>query len=180
MPKRWPLLLGLVAALAACGTPGAPSWTADYFFPLDFPSVDLSGLPGGIIPVDTVDLPPTGGSQPVTGIVAEILQNDDLVALRAQLIVTTNLDVTGGADLSIATSTADLGDPTRSITVSVDIRNGADTVTVSVPLSLFRDADDLFFQADVLLAGQGGNIVVPDGARLDMRANFIGTIRVGG
>ena len=180
MPKRWPLLLGLVAALAGCGTPGAPSWTADYFFPLDFPSVDLSGLPGGIIPVDTVDVPPSGGSQPVTGIVAEILQNEDLIALRAEFVVSTNLNVTGDVDLSIATSSADLFDPTRSLTVSVDVRNGADTVTVSVPLSLFRDADDLFFEADMLLAGQGGDIVVPADARIEVRASFIGTLRVGG
>jgi len=178
MRTRWSVAFGLAIALAGCNTPSAPSWTADYLFPLNFPAVDLSGLPGGIIPVDTVEFTTPVASQEVTGIVGQILQSDDLTGLTAEVIVATNLDITGTIDLSVAPSTGALFDPSQSLTTTINVADGADTVVVPVNLDLFRTATDLFFQADVTIAGQGGNITIPAGTNIDVRVNFIGTILV--
>lgn len=176
MRTKWPLLLGAFL-LGACDITDPPDWNADYLFPLDFPAVDLAGA-GGTIPVDSVSFTTPVVTQDTDGLVDRILQSEDLVALRAEIILTTNLDVTGSVELSIATAQGNLFSPTQSLTTTVDVNLGADTSFVTVPLSVFQGADILYFQSNVVLAGSGGNITVPPGAQIGLRVNFIGTVRV--
>lgn len=177
MRSKWPLILGL-AVLGACKTPEAPTWTADYLFPLDFPGIDLSGVPGGIIPVTPISFTTPVEVQNATGLVGEILANDDLEALRAEIIVLNTLDITGTLDLSIAPAPGALFDPAQSLTANLSVQQGVDTSFVSVVLAPFRDAATLYFQSTVNVAGASGGVPVGPGDMIDIRVNFIGTVRV--
>jgi hypothetical protein len=177
MRTKWTLLLGAFA-LGACDITNPPDWTAEYVFPLDFPAVDLSGIPGGTIPIDSVSFTTPVVSQDTDGLVDRILQSEDLAALRAELILSTTLDVTGSLELSIAASPGNLFSPTQSLTTTVSIRQGTDTSSVPVILEVFHGAETLFFQSNVVVAGSGGSITVPPGAQIRMGVNFIGTVRV--
>jgi len=177
MRTKWPLLLG-VLTLGACDITNPPDWTADYLFPLDFPAVDLSGVPGGVIPIDSVSFTTPVVSQDTDGLVDRILQSEDLAGLRAEVILTTTLDVTGSVELSIATSAANLFDPAQSLTTTISISQGSDTSFVPVSVAVFQGAETLYFQSNVVVAGSGGSITVPPGAQIGLGVNFIGTIRV--
>jgi hypothetical protein len=177
MRTKWPLLLG-VLALGACDITNPPDWTADYLFPLDFPAVDLSGVPGGVIPIDSVSFTTPVVSQDTDGLVDRILQSEDLAGLRAEVILSTTLDVTGSVELSIATSPAGLFNPAQSLTTTITVSQGSDTSFVPVSVAVFQGAETLYFQSNVVVAGSGGNITVPPGAQIGLGVNFIGTIRV--
>ena len=177
MRTKWPLLLGVLAA-GACDITNPPDWTADYLFPLDFPAVDLSGVPGGVIPVGSVSFTTPVVSQDTDGLVDRILQSEDLAALRAEVILSTTLDVTGTVELSIATSPGSLFDPAQSLTTTVTISQGADTSFVPVNVTVFQGAETLYFQSNVVVASASGSIAVPPGSQIGLAVNFIGTIRV--
>lgn len=177
MRTKWLLLLG-VFVFGACDITDPPDWNAEFLFPLDFPAVDLSGIPGGTILIDSVSFTTPVVDQDTDGLVDRILQSEDLVALRAEIILTTTLDVTGSVELSIATAQANLFSPTQSLTTTVTVSQGADTSFVSVPVSVFQGAETLYFQSNVVLAGSGGSITVPPGAQIGLGVNFIGTVRV--
>lgn len=177
MRITWLLLSGAIA-LGGCDIGGPPAWTADYLVPLNFPSVDLTGVPGGVIPIDTVAVPTDVESQDMEGLVGSLVQSEDLVGLTAEVIVTTNLDVVGDLFVSVAPSEGSLFDPAQSLTAALDVRQGTDTTIVPVDLRLFQTADALYYQANLLVAGRTGNITVPAGARIEIRINFIGTVQV--
>jgi len=177
MRTKWPLLLG-VLLLAGCDITNPPNWTADYLFPLDFPTIDLSGIPGGVIPFDSVSFTTPVDSQDTEGLVGRILQSEDLAALRAEVILTTTLDVTGNARLSIAPSRGALFDPAQSLTVTATIEQGTSTIEIPVALSPFQGATILYFQADVAVASSSGSITVSPGDQIGISVNFIGTVRV--
>ena len=177
MRTKWPLLLG-VFALGACDITNPPDWTADYLFPLDFPAVDLSGVPGGVIPITSVSFTTPVVTQDTEGLVGRILQSDDLAAIRAEVILSTTLDVTGSVELSIATSAAGLFDPAQSLTTTISISQGSDTSFVPVSLTAFQGAETLYFQSNVVVASTSGSIAVPPGSQIGLGVNFIGTIRV--
>lgn len=177
MRTKWPLLLG-VFALGACDITNPPDWTAEYLFPLDFPAVDLSGVPGGVIPADSVSFTTPVVSQDTDGLVDRILQSEDLAALRAEIILSTTLDVTGTVELSIATTPVNLFDPGQSLTTTLSISQGADTSFVPVSLTAFQGAETLYFQSNVVVASTGGSIAVPPGSHVGLTVNFIGTVRV--
>jgi hypothetical protein len=177
MRTKWTLLLGAFA-LGACNITDPPDWDAEYLFPLDFPAVDLSGIPGGTIPVDSVSFTTPVVSQDTDGLVDRILQSEDLSALRAELTLSTTLAVTGSVELSIAASPGNLFSPAQSLTVTVPVSQGSQTADVPVILEVFHGAETLFFQANVVVAGSGGSITVPPGSQIRVSVNFIGTIRV--
>jgi hypothetical protein len=179
MRRTWPLLLG-VLLVGACDITNPPDWTADYLFPLDFPPVDLSGIPGGVIPLDTISFTTPVDSQDTEGLVGRILQSDDLVGLRAEVVLSTNLDVTGDLIVSVAPARSGLFDPAGSLTATIDIGPDVDTAFVPVDLDVFKGAPKLYFQANVLVAGRDGVITVPQGAQIGLRLNFIGTVLVSG
>jgi hypothetical protein len=164
--------------LGACDITNPPDWTADYLFPLNFPAVDLSGVPGGVIPIDSVSFTTPVVSQDTDGLVDRILQSEDLAGLQAEIIVSTTLDVTGTVELSIATSAASLFNPAQSLTTTISVSQGVDTSFVPVSLTVFQGAETLYFQSNVTVAGSGGSITVPPGAQIGLGVNFIGTIRV--
>lgn len=176
MRTKWPLLLGALA-FGACDITNPPDWDAEYLFPLDFPAVDLSGL-GGTIPVDSVSFTTPVVSQDTDGLVDRILQSEDLAGLRAEIILQTNLAITGSVELSVATSPANLFIPSQSLTTTLSVSQGADTSYVPVILEVFKGAETLYFQSNVVLAGSGGSITIPPGAEVGVRVNFIGTVRV--
>jgi hypothetical protein len=177
MRKTWTLLLGALA-LGACDITNPPDWDAEYVFPLDFPAVDLSGIPGGTIPIDSFSFTTPVVSQDTDGLVDRILQSEDLTALRAELILGTTLAITGSVELSIAASPDDLFDPSQSLTTTIPVSQGTDTTTVPVILDVFHGAETLFFQSNVVVAGSGGAITVPPGSQIGIGVNFIGTVRV--
>ena len=177
MRSLWLLLSG-VLALGACDITNPPDWTADYLFPLDFPAVDLSGVPGGVIPIDTVRFTTPVITQDTEGLVGRILQSEDLAALRAEVIVRTTLDVTGTVELSIATSQSGLFNPAQSLTTTISIRSGTDTSLVAANLDVFKGASMLYFQTSVVVAGENGDITVPAGSQIGLGVHFIGTVRV--
>lgn len=177
MRTKWPLLLGAFV-LAACDITNPPDWNAEYVFPLDFPAVDLSGIPGGTIPIDSVTFTTPVVSQDTDGLVDRILQSEDLAALRAEVVLSTTLDVTGSVELSIATAPGNLFNPTQSLTTTIAVRQGTDTSFVPVVVGVFQGAETLYFQSNVVLAGSGGTIAVPPGSQVRLGVNFIGTIRV--
>lgn len=177
MRSKWPLLVTALV-LGACDITNPPDWTADYLFPLDFPAVDLSGVPGGVIPIDTVRFTTPIVTQDTEGLVGRILQSEDLAALRAEVILRTTLDVTGTVELSIATSQGSLFNPAQSLTTTVSISSGTDTSFVAANLDVFKGASTLYFQSSVVVAGENGNITVPAGAQIGLGVNFIGTVRV--
>jgi hypothetical protein len=164
--------------LGACDITNPPNWTADYLFPLDFPAVDLSGVQGGVIPIDTISFTTPVITQDTEGLVGRILQSEDLEALRAEIILRTTLDVTGAVELSIATSQSGLFDPAQSLTTTISISQGADTSYVDANLAVFKGATTLYFQSNVLVAGTNGSIPVPPGSSIGVGVNFIGTVRV--
>jgi hypothetical protein len=177
MRTKWPLLLG-VFALGACDITNPPDWTAEYLFPLDFPAIDLSGVPGGVIPVDTIAFTTPVITQDTDGLVDRILQSEDLTALRAEVLFTTTLDVTGSVELSIATSPGNLFNPAQSLTTTLSISQGSDTSFVPVSVAVFQGAETLYFQSNVVVAGSNGAITVPPGSQIRLAVNFIGTVRV--
>jgi hypothetical protein len=177
MRTRWPLLLGALL-LAGCDITNPPDWTADYLFPLDFPTIDLSGIPGGVIPFDSVSFTTPVDSQDTEGLVGRILQSEDLAALRAEVILSTTLDVTGNAMVSVAPSRAALFDPSQSLTATVTIDQGTTTIEVPVSLSAFQGAAMLYFQAEVAIGSSSGSITVSPGDEIGVAVNFIGTVRV--
>lgn len=177
MRSKWPLLLG-VLAFGACDITDPPDWSAEYLFPLNFPAIDLSVIPGGTIPVTSVSFQTPVFAQDSLEFVGRILQSEDLVGLRAEVILSTNLDVTGSVELSIATDPANLFSPTQSMTTMITVGMGADTTRVPVPLAVFAGSESLYFQSNVVLAGSGGSITVPPGAEIGMGVNFIATVQV--
>jgi len=177
MRSKWPWLLGALA-FGACGITDPPDWNAEYLFPLNFPAIDLSWVPGGTIPVDSVSYTTDVFPQDSLEFVGRILQSEDLVGLRAEIMLTTNLDVTGRVRLSIATSPANLFSPTQSLTTTIPVGLGAYTSFVPVPLAVFAGAESLYFQSTIVLAGSGGSITVPPDAEIGMGVNFIATVRV--
>jgi len=179
MRTKWPLLLG-VFLVAGCDITNPPDWTADYLFPLNFPAVDLSGVPGGVIPVDTISFTTPVVSQDSLEFVGRILQSEDLLGLRAELILFTTLDITGEVELSIAPTQSGLFNPSQSLTTTITVSQGTDTSYVSVPLDVFKGAADLYFQSNVTVAGSGGGIAVPAGSEIGIKVNFIGTVLVSG
>jgi len=177
MRTKWPLLLG-VLLVAGCDITNPPDWTADYLFPLDFPTIDLSGIPGGVIPFDSVNFTTPVDSQDTEGLVGRILQSEDLAAIRAEIILTTTLDVTGSVEVSVAPSRGALFNPSQSLTATVTIDQGTTTIEVPVSLTAFQGAEMLYFQADVAVASSSGSITVSPGDRIGISINFIGTVRV--
>jgi hypothetical protein len=176
MRTTWPLLAG-VLVLGACDITNPPNWTADYLFPLDFPAVDLSEVP--VIPIDTIRFTTEVFTQDTEeGLVGRILQSEDLAALRAEVILGTTLDVTGTVELSVATSQGNLFVPAQSLTTTTSISSGTDTSFVGVNLDVFKGASVLYFQANVVVAGNNGDITVPPGSQIRLGLNFIGTVRV--
>ncbi|MDH4044048.1 MAG: hypothetical protein OEY20_00070 [Gemmatimonadota bacterium] len=178
MRTLWPLLAGALV-LGACDITNPPNWTADYLFPLNFPAVDLSGIPGGVIPIDSVSFTtPVITQDAEEGLVGRILQSEDLAALRAEVILRTTLDVTGAVELSIATSQAGLFDPAQSLTTTISVSQGTNTSFVDANLAVFKGATTLYFQSNVTVAGPNGSIAVPPGSEIGIGVNFIGTVRV--
>ena len=174
MRSKWPLLLGALA-LGACDITNPPDWNAEYVFPLDFPPIDL---PAVTIPVDTVSFTTPVFPQDSLEFVGRILQSEDLVGLRAEVILGTDIDVTGSVELSIATNPGALFSPTQSLTTTVPVSSSLDTTFVSVPLDVFKGTENLYFQANVVVVGSGGSITIPAGSQITMGVNFIATVQV--
>ena len=177
MRTKWPLLLGL-AVLGACDVPGAPAWTADYVFPLDYPSVDLSGVPGGVIPGAAITFDTPVETQDVTGLVEQILTDEHLNALSVEVVTDATVDVTGSVVVSIATNPASLFSTTNSVMVTVPFGQAADTTTAPINVDLLRTGETLYYQSRVTIAGASGGTPVGAGSEIRIGLNLFANVQV--
>jgi hypothetical protein len=177
MRVRWTLVVGL-AGLLACNVPGAPAWTADYVFPLDYPSVDLSGFPGGVIPSGTVTFDTPVETQDVVGLVEQVLTDSALNALTAEVITDATVDVTGSVVVSIATNPANLFSATNSVTVTVPFSQTADTTTAPINVDLLRTGGTLYFQSRVTVSGGASGTPVGSGSEIGIGLNLFANVQV--
>lgn len=167
---------GLLALLLAACDISAPVWDADYFFPLDFPDVELSDYAvGGVIPDVDVPFTTTVESQDITGL-PETLLGDDLNALAAEVITATPVDVTGTIELSIAQSPGQLFVDGQSAVIAIPVAEGTDTTAVTVDPAVVRNAIALYYQVRGTVRGAaGGTAVGPDdavGITVNLLVNF--------
>jgi hypothetical protein len=176
MRTKWPLLLGL-AVLSACHVPGAPAWTADYVFPLDYPSVDLSGIPGGIIPGTAITFDTPVETQDVQGLVEQILTDEHLNTLSAEVVTDATVDVTGSVLVSIAQDPASLFSA-NSVMVTVSFSQAVDTTTAPINVDLLRTGETLYFQSRVTIAGAAGGTPVAAGSEVGILLNLFANVQV--
>ena len=176
MRTKWPLLLGL-AVLGACHVPGAPAWTADYVFPLDYPSVDLSGVPGGVIPGTAITFDTPVETQDVQGLVEQILTDEHLNTLSAEVVTAATVDVTGSVVVSIAQDPASLFG-TNSVVVTVPFSQVVDTTTAPINVDLLRTGETLYFQSRVTIAGAAGGTPVSAGSEVGILLNLFANVQV--
>jgi hypothetical protein len=167
---------GLLALLLAACDISAPVWSADYFFPLDFPDLELSDYAvGGVIPDADVPFTTPVQSQDITGL-PETLLGDDLNALTAEVITSTTVDVTGTIEVSIAQSADRLFLGGQAAIIEVPIAVGTDTVYAAVDPAVVRNAIALYYQVRGTVRGAaGGTTVGPDDAvaiNVNLLVNF--------
>jgi hypothetical protein len=167
---------GLLALLLAACDISAPVWDADYFFPLDFPDLELADYAvGGVIPDADVPFTTPVQSQDITGL-PETLLGDDLNALTVEIIASTTVDVTGTIELSIAQSPDNLFQDGLSAIVAVPVPAGTDTTAVAVDPAVVRNAIALYYQVRGTVRGAaGGTTVGPDdevGINVNLLVNF--------
>lgn len=171
------LRAGLLALplLVACDL-SAPVWSADYFFPLDFPDLELNDYAvGGEVP--DVDVPFTSpvGSQDITGL-PETLLGDDLNTLTAEVITTTTLDVSGTIEVSIARDPNGLFQTGQSATITIPVAQGTDTTYATIDPEVVRNAIALYYQTRGTIRGApGGTPVGPTdevGINVNLLVNF--------
>jgi hypothetical protein len=148
MRRRFSLLLAVgagVAFVAACSNvPFAPTWSADFFLPIQFADVALGGpsgvAPGGVIPPVNVTSTSPVDSQDVSGATKQIL-DESVNSIGADVVFATSADLTGSVQISVSPNKADLfsTDPTKAMTTTVTIRKTAgDTSHVTANVSLFQ------------------------------------------
>jgi hypothetical protein len=169
---------GLLALLLAACDISAPVWDADYFFPLDFPDIELSDYAaGGVIP--DVDVPFTTPveSQDITGL-PETLLGDDLNALAAEVITSTTLDVTGAIELSIAQAPDQLFVGGQSAVITVPVAAGTDTTTVAVDPGVVRNAIALYYQIRGTVRGAAGGTAVGADDEVGINVNLLVNFQV--
>lgn len=171
--------IGLLAlpALCACDL-SRPVWSADFFFPVDFPDLQLEDYAVlGQIP--DADLPFTTApeQQDITGLLEEFL-SDDLNTLSAEIITDLNADVTGDVTVSIAQSPGALFLPGQSITVQLTVAPGTDTTSVNVDPSILRDAISLYYATQGTLRGSPGGTAVGAGDRIKIDVNLLANYQV--
>ena len=173
------LRAGLVALplLAACDL-SEPVWNADFFFPLDFPDIELSAYAvGGVIP--NIDVPFTTpvASQDITGL-PETMLGDDLNALAAEVITTTTLDVTGTIEVAIARDPAGLFLPGQSAIITIPVAEGTDTTAVTVDPEIVRNAIALYYQVRGTVRGAPGGTTVGPADEVDINVNLLVNFQV--
>jgi hypothetical protein len=149
----------LLPLLAACDL-SAPVWSADFFFPLDFPDLELADYAvGGVIPGVDVPFTTPVESQDITGL-PETLLGDDLNALAVEVITTTTLNVTGTVELSISKEPAGLFQPGQAAVITIPVARGTDTTLTSMDPDVFRNAIALYFQTRGTVRGAAGGTPV--------------------
>lgn len=173
--------LGLLAlpALAACDL-SAPVWDADYFFPVDYPDIQLADYAvAGQIPDADVPFtaPLTPQQQDITGLLEEFL-SDRLNTLTVEIITETTTDVTAAATVSIAPTPTGLFLPGQSATVDLAVSPGVDTAVVQVDPELLRDAIALYFQTQGTLRGAPGGTPVTAADRIRVNVNLLVNFQV--
>jgi hypothetical protein len=173
---RTVLRAGLAALLLTACDISAPVWSADYFFPLDFPDLELSDYAvGGEVP--DVDVPFTSpvGTQDITGLL-ETLLGEDLNALAAEVITTTTLGVSGTIEVSIARDPADLFQAGQSAIIVIPVAQGTDTTYAAVDPEVVRNPIALYYQTRGTIRGApGGTPVGPTdevGINVNLLVNF--------
>ncbi|MDH3497501.1 MAG: hypothetical protein OER21_12125 [Gemmatimonadota bacterium] len=173
----WQAML-LALGMAACSLPDAPVWAVDFFFPIDFPDIDLNdyAVAGEIPPID-VTLASTPQTQDITGLLEEFL-SDDLNALAAEVVTGVPVDITGTLAVVIATSPTRLAFPDSSITVQIAVAQGTDTTRVDVDPALVRNAIALYYQARGTLRGSGAGTPVGPGDRIRLDVNLLANYQV--
>lgn len=170
---RTPLRAGLLALLLAGCDLSAPVWNADYFFPLDFPDLELSDYAvGGEVP--DVDVPFTSpvGSQDITGL-PETLLGDDLNSLTAEVITTTTLDVSGTIEVSIAQDPTGLFQAAQSAIIAIPVAQGTDTTVVTVDPAVVRNAIALYYQTRGTVRGAPGGTPVGPTDEVAINVNLL-------
>jgi hypothetical protein len=169
---------GLLALLLAACDLSAPVWSADFFFPLDFPDLELSDYAtGGVIP--DVDVPFTTPveSQDITGL-PETLLGDDLNTLAAEVITTTTVDVTGTIELSIAQSPDLLFQDGQSAIVTIPASPGTDTTFAAVDPAVVRNAIALYYQIRGTVRGAAGGTPVGADDEVGINVNLLVNFQV--
>lgn len=173
--------LGLLAlpVMAACDL-SAPVWDADYFFPVDYPDVQLAdyAVAGEIPEADVAFTAPlTPQQQDITGLLEELL-SDRLNALTVEIVTQTATNVTAAVTVSLAASPADLFLPGQSATVDLTVSPGTDTTVVNVNPDLLRDAIALYYQTQGTVRGAPGGTPVTSADRIRIDVNLIVNFQV--
>lgn len=171
--------LGLLAlpALVACDL-SAPFWNADFFFPVNYPDVQLEdfSVGGEIPPIDRAFTTPPE-RQDITGLLQELL-SDEVNTLTAEIITQSDVDITATMTLSIATSALALLDPAQSITIQISASQAVDTALVEVNPDLLRGAVALYYQTDGTVRGATGGTNVGPGDVILIDVNLLANYRV--
>jgi hypothetical protein len=168
-------LVAPLLALPACDL-SAPVWDAEFFFPVDYPDVELSDYAvGGEIP--DVDLQFTSplAQQDITGLLEEML-SDDLVGLTVEVITEATVDITASLTLNIATS--DSVAPASGISIQIGASLGVDTTAVVVDHEALRNAIALYYQTEGTVRGAPGGTPVTAGDRIKVDVNLLATYQV--
>ena len=164
---------GLLALLLAACDLSAPVWSADYFFPLDFPDIELSDYAvGGVIPDADVSFTTPVESQDITGL-PETLLGDDLNSLMVEAITLTTVDVTGTIELSIAQSPDGLFQDGQSAVVTIPATQGTDTTYATVDAAVLRNAIALYYQIRGTVRGAAGGTPVGPTDMVGINVNLL-------
>src|SRR2546430_2948726 len=115
--------LTVTLAGAACsGVPFAPKWNVDVYFPLRSPDVALQQYTM-VIPPSNVSFTTAMDSDVVSSGTRQIL-DEDIDSLKADVIFSTQTNIAGTLDVSIAPAKANLFsvNPALALTVTIPLR----------------------------------------------------------
>jgi hypothetical protein len=183
---RVPVRLGLLAlpALVACDLT-APTWEAEFFFPVDYPDVQLSDYAlAGQIPDVTSPFSSAPAQQDISGLLEELL-SDDLTGLTLEVITESDVDVTAAMTLTISTNSSPPAQATggapltaSTITVQLTASQGVDTTTVTADHLALRNAASLTYETQGTLRGGPGGTTVGPNDRIRVDVNLLARYRV--
>jgi hypothetical protein len=117
-------------------------------------------------------------TQDVTGLVEQILTDEALNALSAEVVTGATVDVTGSIVVSIATNPANLFSTTNSVTVTVPFSQTADTTTAPINVDLLRTGGTLYFQSRVTVSGGASGTPVGSGSEIGIGLNLFANVQV--